>query len=409
VKKNIPLFYRAFYTGILFWIMILTGKLNAQEITESCKIPQPEVYRNQFFSPLYEPDAFVVKEDTLLIASSKDQSLYFYIRRDSTWQLSEQIYLGETTAALGTSIDWQGDYIVVSDCKGTNSSIVYESKGIVFIFHRKKGKWSLVQKLTSPKKEADRFGSYVQLTDRFLIVGAPQKTNCTNTSGLNCETNSISRNYIYELKEGKWTYREPFPEKEPPVFFGQIQLTTENELLMPKDGKIFFFKLSENKWRLYDSLYMSDQIYPKDFNNQYLVAINAGDKKILTIFQRDINGKWKYLQTLSEENPRSMDTKYGYSVTIKNDEIAVGAPSEKVASGHQGKVYVYKKASNGFFIRNEQLKASDGIKGDLFGKKVFFSGNDVIVMAAYDHSRTLKATNTGIANSYPGDIYYFKR
>lgn len=395
---------------ILLVNTILCGNLNAQK-HETCKIPQPEIYHNKFFTALYEGNAFVVKEDTLLLASAADQSLYFYVRRDTTWKLVEQVPLGEPAGAFGYSIDWKGDYIAVGDNTGPNKKYIYDFKGTVFIFHREKGKWSLSQKLISPKDEPDKFGSFVQFTDRFLIVSAPQKTNCTETTKANCEINSISRNYIFELKIDKWIYKEPFPAKDPVYFFGQVRLTDDNEIVMSKDGRVYFFKQTDNHWKLKDSLYLEgESLFLREFDQSYLITSNGDDRKKLHLFTKESNGKWKYLQTLSEEIPRSMDSHYGSSIAIGKDEIAVGAPSERAVWGFQGRVFVYRRGVKGLFERSAELFASDGLKGDCFGKKVFFSGKDLIIMAAYDFQRVLKARREdGIPNSYPGDIYYFKR
>lgn len=380
-------------------------------IKETGKIPQPSVYENGQFSPLFS-DAFVIKEDTLLIASSKDSSLYFYVNEGSKWKLHQRVMIDIPVGNFGESVVWEGNTIAVGDYMGPGlNRYIYQYVGAVYIFQRNNHKWEHKQTLFSPSDEHDQFGTRLSLSDHFLMVSAPMKTNCNETNRTDCEHTTISRNYIFELKNNEWVYKQKFPENDPSYFFGQPKLTMNNEIVMSKDATIYFLNLNDkNNWVVTDSIYEKEKIlrlyaYTKD----YLVISDVMSLRTILVYTKNDQGKWQYSQTISEQNPKKQNTGFGGSIATTDNEIAIGAPSEKAIWGFQGAVHIYTKNEKGTFTKTQVLLASDGEKGDRFGSMTFFSGNDLIIMAQNDLKRVFKQQREDVINSYPGDIYFFKR
>ena len=73
----------------------------------------------------------------------------------------------------------------------------------------------------------------------------------------------------------------------------------------------------------------------------------------------------------------------GGSVAVDGNTVVVGAPRHMVgSSSHQGAVYVFVQ-SDGTWVEQAELTASDGAAGDQFGYSVAVSGSTVVVGAPY--------------------------
>ena len=88
------------------------------------------------------------------------------------------------------------------------------------------------------------------------------------------------------------------------------------------------------------------------------------------------------------------DSAFGSAVSMCGDYILVGSYSEDTQYKDTGVVYLYKKFPNGDFFEVSKIEASDGAKGDGFGKSVAISGDFIISGSPYDDN---------------GSAYLFKR
>ncbi len=78
---------------------------------------------------------------------------------------------------------------------------------------------------------------------------------------------------------------------------------------------------------------------------------------------------------------------FGYSVSIDNDTIVIGARWNKNSIGQaSGSAYVFEKPSNGWTDSNQtaKLTSSDGADGDKFGYSVAISENSIVIGAYRD-------------------------
>lgn len=85
------------------------------------------------------------------------------------------------------------------------------------------------------------------------------------------------------------------------------------------------------------------------------------------------NGNWSQQAAIAPPS-RPGEGKFGYSVAISGNTLAIGVPNPY----GQGRVYVYQCA-NAVWSEVALLKASDGTMGDQFGLTVAIAGNQVIV------------------------------
>ncbi|MCX7633765.1 MAG: FG-GAP repeat protein, partial [Turneriella sp.] len=158
-------------------------------------------------------------------------------------------------------------------------------------------------------------------------------------------------------------------------------------------------------------------------------ANGAGDSGAVYVFKRDGNGDWIQDAYLKPSNAEAGD-QFGYSVAISGSTIIVGTPFEDSsqttitntdgsASGangatDSGAAYVFKRDSNGDWIQDAYLKASNSEADDLFGLSVAVSGAIIVVGAVYEDSNQTTITNAdGVASSdnsagNSGAVYVFK-
>ena len=86
---------------------------------------------------------------------------------------------------------------------------------------------------------------------------------------------------------------------------------------------------------------------------------------------------------------------FGYSVALSNETALIGAIGDDDKGGISGSVYVYVR-SNGVWIEQAKLTASDGEAGDYFGNSVALDG-DTAIIGSYN------------SNASSGSAYVFTR
>lgn len=99
------------------------------------------------------------------------------------------------------------------------------------------------------------------------------------------------------------------------------------------------------------------------------------------VYQRNA-GKWTQRAQLTASDAQE-DSWFGYSVSISGDAIAVGAPLDSDGGRFSGSVYIFRR--NGTSWNEEaKLSASDAAAGDLFGFSVSINGDAFITGAPED-------------------------
>ncbi len=114
------------------------------------------------------------------------------------------------------------------------------------------------------------------------------------------------------------------------------------------------------------------------------------------IFTRT-NGTWSQ-QAYLKAGTISMGSQFGYSVDIDGDTAIVGVPLESGANNHAGAAYIFIR-TNGVWIQQAFLRASNMGSEDRFGNTVAISGDRAIVGAIF----------RDVAGSDSGAAYVFAR
>lgn len=107
-----------------------------------------------------------------------------------------------------------------------------------------------------------------------------------------------------------------------------------------------------------------------------MISVNSIGKVYL--FVKNNNGI-EQQQTLFENELASNDF-FGYSISIHNDFIAVGAPGDDTTASSAGAIYLYHKV-NGTYVLLQKITAPDGMTNDYFGNNVKVYNNQLFVAA----------------------------
>jgi len=239
----------------------------------------------------------------------------------------------------GDSFGWSVS--LNGDCLAVGAPRDELSKGVVYLFERNHGgadAWGQVKKLTAVDgKDSDIFGIAVSLNNDILAVGAPYHDNYQGAV------------YLFERNNGgvdNW---------------GQIkELTDDSGVVLD----IFGIAVSIHS----DYLAVSA---PRDNNYQGAVYL----------FERNNGGadNWGQIKKVTAADGTEGDN-FGYSVSLSNKTLAVGAPYH---DNYQGAVYLFERNNAGMDNWGQAKKITDtnGKANDSFGVSISISGDTLIVGA----------------------------
>ena len=98
------------------------------------------------------------------------------------------------------------------------------------------------------------------------------------------------------------------------------------------------------------------------------------------VFVRE-DGVWTQQAKLSAPTPRP-DDRFGTSVALDGDTLAVGCPQISFPLSPAGKVIVYTRTSEVWSVQSE-ITPVDGLSGDQFGRSVALDGETLVAGAPY--------------------------
>jgi FG-GAP repeat/PEP-CTERM motif len=179
-------------------------------------------------------------------------------------------------------------------------------------------------------------------------------------------------------------------------------------------GSAYVFQRSGNDWVERQKL-----LAPNGAANDYLawsVGIQ-GDRIILGadghegkgaafIYQRNSQGTWILDSELKASDGQAVDV-FGHWVAIDKDIAVVGASGRDDRATDSGAAYVYRKVE-GAWIQEAKLLAPDGVAHDNFGTAVTIEGDRIVVGA---HRVDANGFDTGAAYVYQqsGDTWAFQQ
>ena len=253
-----------------------------------------------------------------------------------------------------------GNYAIVGaqredDVGGTES-------GKVYIYNVTTG--ALVHTLNNPNaystSAGDFFGSLVDISGNYAIVGAPYEDDSGGSSS--------GKAYIYNVTTGTL-----------------IRTLNNPNAFGTSDSDLFGISVAISGNYAVVGAYNEDDAGGTDSGKVYVYNVTSGT----------------LLHTLNNPNPvgTSSSDFFGYSVGISDRFVVVGAYGEDEASAtDSGKVYIFNLIFGNILGTLNNPNAFDTPAFDFFGYSVAISGNYAIV-GAYGEDET------GVTN--PGKAYIF--
>ncbi len=300
---------------------------------------------------------------------NRSGSAYIFERgSNDCWNQVQKIVASDRSSYnyFGNSVSINGNYAFIgAEYSGLDtSSIPHVGQfGKVYIYKRdSSGTWQEVQILiASDRSTGDRFGSSVEVNGAYSIIGA--KEDKEDASGANPRYRSGSAYIFKRDSNGIWTEDVKLVafDRDTYDYFGQSVSIRDNLAIVGAGSKDF---IAPN-----DTIKFAGAAY---------------------LYENNINGSWSYVQKIVA-NDKVSASHFGLSVSISNRHAVVGAPYDRYNSfgvdsiWSSGSAYIFLRDSiNGYWSLNKKITSNDRDKDDEFGFSVSIDNKDILIGAIFD-------------------------
>jgi hypothetical protein len=292
-------------------------------------------------------------------------SVYVYRFNGSFW-----VEAAKLLAPDGEGADWFGHSVAISGDTVLVGAHGNDVIGSAYIFARNQGgmnNWGFVKKITpSDVDNAGDFGFSVAIDGDTILVGAP-----------------LSYNGSGELSGSAHVFERDH---------GGADNWGEMKKIEPADGDL---------WDRFG--------YSVSISGNTIVAgartddDNGSNSGSAYIYERDRGGadNWGLVKKIIAGDGESYD-EFGYSVSLSDSTIVVGASKDYYGGSNVGSAYIFERDQGGADNWGEMKKiiAGDPDIGDHFGYSVGISGDSVLIGAYLDDD---SAYNSGSAYIFERD------
>ncbi len=274
----------------------------------------------------------------------------------------------------------------------------FSATGAAYVYDLTMGTWNESIKIRGNDISSfDSFGNAVSLSNGHLIVGAFLDNGDDFDSG---------SAYIFQESGGSWLQRQKLIIDETGAAFDQFgySVSTEGQrtvvgVIGDDDqgldaGAVYVFDMVNEQWQLSQKLFASDAGGFDNFGfavslsgNRLAVSAISDDETAngsgaVYIFELN-NGFW--LQTTKiKAMDAAQDDQFGYSTSLQNNRLVVGARRNDSSSINAGAAYVFDEIG-GNWSQAQKLIASDTANNDEFGFSVSLSLNRILIGARYNN------------------------
>ena len=310
-----------------------------------------------------------ISENTIVVGAYNDDSplsnagsAYVFVRSGTTWTFQQKLTGSDSTAddQFGSSAAVSGDSIIVganhADLPGNSEA------GSAYFYRRSGTVWTFQQKLI-PVQGAngvilgDHFGDSAAISGNRIAIGASGDDNPFTSAGA-----------VYVFVESGGTY------------------TLQQKLTIPSgaNGDNFGFSVAiEGNTLVGGALQYTPIISQPAYGAAYVYEFNGSS--------------WVSQGRLTASDGAQFD-RFGYSVAVSNNVVAVGAREDDTAvGGDAGSAYIFTR-SGATWTQVQKLTPNDPFNGDRFGVSVALSSGNLVIGAAE------KALSSP---SGQGAVYYF--
>ncbi len=313
--------------------------------------------------------AVAISEDTIVIGSYNDDtafsnggSAYVFVRSGTTWTFQQKLLPNDGTAddEFGNAVAVTGEVIVVGSHFADLPS--NSQAGSAYVYRRTGTVWSQTQKLIPVSTGGsvilgDHFGESVAISGKLAVGASGDDTPFTAAGAV----------YVFAESGGSYV-----PEQKLTIATGA------------------------NGDRFGNSVAIEGNTLVGGAREDVVAGQTARGSAYVFEFT---GGTWVSQGQLVASDGAPFD-RFGYSVAVSNNVIAVGAREDDTAAGPDaGSAYVF--ARNGStWTEQQKLAPTDTFNGDRFGVGVALSFGNLVVGAA---EKALTAPNG------QGAVYYFTR
>ena len=305
---------------------------------------------------------------------------------------------GYTDDFLGSSVAISGNYAIIGapdDSDGGTRS------GAAYIYKQQiDGSWVQVNKLigTNP---SDEFGTSVSISGGHAIIGAPGDTHTGNPT--NSSTGSA---YIFTWQtDDNWTLSTKLTVSDGAPYgvndFGQSVAISGNQAIVgargdddkgTESGSAYIYSMQTDGSWIQDSKITASDGAGYDY---FGISVGiSGDHAIVGAYYDDDSGTqsgtafvysktiigWVQNSKLTASDAAAYSY-FGYSVAISDSHAVVGAYG---ADNDSGSAYIYSVQTDGSWIQDSKITASDPAVEDFFGYSVAISDGYIVVGAYGD-------------------------
>jgi hypothetical protein len=319
---------------------------------------------------------------------------YVYEYDGTDW--IETVKLMSTDAAAGDrfggSVSISGDRVVVGAYRDDDAG---SSTGSAYVYHWDGTNWNEQPKLTASDAAAgDSFGISVSVSGDRVVVGAHGADDGGTDSG---------SAYVYDWNGSAWVQTQKLTASDPAAndYFSLSVSVSGDRVVVgawgndddgTDSGSAYVFDWDGTNWIEQPKLTASDAAGNDRFGNSVSVS---GDRVVVGAWGNDDDGTdsgsayvYEWDGTNWIEQPKltaadaAGDDRFGRSVSVSSDRVAVGALGDDDGGTDSGSIYVYEWDGSGWV--ETKLTALDAAAGDSFGNSVSVSGDRVAVSANLD-------------------------
>ena len=305
----------------------------------------------------------------------------------------------DTTARAGAAVDIEGDWAVMGIPTDFIGPLRY---GAVEIFKRQNGgvPWIFSQKIQpSFLQEYDTFGTAVAMQGTTLVIGA------MGDDDLGEETGAA---YVYERVDGQYQLVQTLYASDANIedYFGGGAAIDGDTLVI---GAIFagpgywhpgsayvFVRDSSGVWVEQAKLELPNG-YEQDLFGRRLDI--EGDRIVVGVVNEDTQfgddgaayvydrtgTTWSLTEKLVAPDNPGTEERFGWTVSIDGDRVAVGCPGDDEQIGDGGSVYVFTEGPGGFVLE-QKLFPAQAVQNHGFGRGMTMIGDLIAVGASSDYS-----------------------
>lgn len=252
------------------------------------------------------------------------------------------------------------------------------------------------QKFTaSDGAQGDEFGIWVAVEGDAAIIGAFRDDDAGNGSG---------SAYVFRFDGSRWIEEQKLAPAdlsasdrfgEAVSVCGDVAAISAHhqEGAGEQTGAVYVFRFDGSTWTEEGKLTASDAAAFDHYGESVSV-----DRDVIVIGSHfdDVGGigsgsayvyrfdgsTWQEEQKIIASDGAANDT-FGNAASVSNNTIIVGAQEDDDAGSNSGSAYIYRY-NGSMWIEEQKLTANDAAPGDLFGERVWLSGNVAIIGARLD-------------------------